>query len=328
MLVVWQQCSHLNLYVLRPLWYCVFILIHFQVVQSYTTPPGTSLARHLSASHLSHQLSHLKSCRPFSTSQSNSIRWLKNLIANIDPSVPETTAKQSICEAIDTFLRERFTVADRVIADAAAAQIKDGDVILTYAKSAVVHATLLAAQQSGTRFRVVIVDSRPLFEGRHFARALVAAGIPVTYSLITALSHAARGATRCLLGAHAVLGNGRIYSRTGTALVAMTAKSENIPVVVCAESVKFTERVALDAIVLNELAPEEELTGSDEARMDGDGKLPTLDQWRNLDGLQVLNLMYDVTPAEYVDEIVTELGALPPSAAPAVQRISAVGGME
>lgn len=242
--------------------------------------------------------------------------------------MPEPTAKSSICTAIDNFLHERFTIADRVIAAAtAASHIQAGDVIITFAKSAVVHAALLAARDEGTSFRVVVVDARPLHEGRALARALAEDGLDVSYCLITALSHAVRGATRCILGAHAVLGNGAVYSRIGTALVALAARAANVPVVVCAESVKFTEKSALDGIIGNELAPEEELTGYASATVGSESNSPALGQWRDLEGLQVLNMLYDVTPAEYIDEIVTELGAIPPGAAPAVQRITAVGGM-
>lgn len=328
------------------------------MIQSYTTPHGTSLPRHLSSHHLSPQLAHLKSHRPFSTSQANSIRWLKNLIANIDPSVAETTAKQSLCSAIDTFVHERFVVADHIIADAAADRIQDGDVILTFAKSAVVTRALQNAARGsdgkkGKRFRVVVVDSRPLFEGRHLARTLKEEeGIDVTYCYVSALSHAVKGATKCILGAHAILGNGRLYSRVGSALVAMSAKERNIPVYVCAETVKFTERVALDSIAVNELAPPEELIaaaaevisvvtptplafGGDKSKATSGDKtkdtpdaalametLEALGRWRETPNLYVLNPLYDVTPAEYIDSIITELGSLPPSSAPAVQRIS------
>jgi len=324
-----------------------------QVIQSYTTPHGTSLPRHLSSHHLSPQLAHLKSHRPFSTSQANSIRWLKNLIANIDPSVPETTAKQSLCDAIDTFVRERFVIADHVIADAVADRIQDGDVILTFAKSAVVTRALQTAARGNVHagkkpkhFRVIVVDSRPLFEGRHLARTLKEEeNIEVGYCYVSALTHAVKDATKCILGAHAVLGNGRLYSRIGSALVAMSAKERNVPVYVCAETVKFTERVALDSIAGNELAPPEELvaatsgvvtstspstpaTGAEKAKEAQDAASVTaesqgvLSKWRETPNLFVLNPLYDVTPAEYIDSIITELGSLPPCSAPVVQRIS------
>lgn len=224
-------------------------------------------------------------------------------------------------------------MADRLISSHAAARIHDGDVVLTYAKSAVVQQTLLKAHRSGTRFRVVVVDSRPLFEGKNLASVLADAGMDVSYCLTPGLAHAAMDATLCILGAHAVLGNGRVYSRVGTALVAMAAKERDIPVLVCAESVKFTERVALDSVVVNELAPEDELViPGDEGDMPvvgatGDegpaAEVASLKGWRDKEGLQLLNVMYDVTPAEFVDLLITEHCSLPPSSAPQVQRMSA-----
>lgn len=316
---------------------CAAMLLALKaVVQSYSTPPGTSLPRHLSSSHLSPQLNYLKSCRPFSISQANAIRWLKNVIATLDPSAPESSAKQDICAAIDTFISERLTVADQVIADAAATHIRDGDVVLTFAKSAVVTQALLAARKAGREFRVVVVDSRPLFEGKNTARVLSQAGIDVTYTLLAGLGHAVRGVTRCFLGAHAVLGNGRLYSRAGTALVAMMAKRAGAPVIVCAESIKFTDRVALDSLAMNELGPEEDLLLVDSDLDDGFSSMDTamtddrfqdqvqsLQGWREREHLQILNPLYDVTPAEFIAVVITELGSLPATSAPVVQRISA-----
>lgn len=47
--------------------------------------------------------------------------------------------------------------------------------------------------------------------------------------------------------------------------------------------------------------------------------------WRDKENLQVLHIMYDVLPPEYVDMIVTEHGCLPPGCAPIVGRMN-VGG--
>lgn len=353
-----------------------------QVIQSYSTPAGTSLPRHLASHHLSPQLAHLKSSRPFSTAQANTIRWLKNRIAVIDPSIPEIVAKESLCDAIDNFIRERFINADKTIAKLAAARIKNGDVILTYAKSAVVtRAFLLAARGTPTkpakRFRVVIIDSRPLNEGLALRRALhEEPNIDVSYYLTSALAHAAGMATQCMLGAHAVLGNGRLYSRIGSALVAMSAHHRRIPVYVLAETIKFSERIALDAIVANELAPAEELiptvipvpsetlapstppssrpgTPDDKdalkvskgPKVDKSEKKDTpqddddldpaaaaasedpspfdeLGNWRETPNLYVLNPLYDVTPAEYITLIITEMGILPPASSPVLHRSS------
>lgn len=331
-----------------------------QVIKSYTTPPSNSLARHLTK-HLSDQISYLNSCRPLSISQGNAIRALKLQISTIDPSVPEPDAKLLLTEFIDGFIREKITLADTVIASAAAEKISDGDVVVTFAKSSIVEKTLLQAHRQGKRFRTICIDSRPLFEGKNLARSLAEEGLEVTYTLTHGISHAVKDATKVFLGAHAMMGNGRLYSRVGTALVAMMAKDRgDVPVIVCCETVKFTDKVALDSIVSNEIAPSDELVedeppetvtategatgtsagttktgkgdgggkkGKDGEGVDGDGEgagqgQNPLKKWRDTPNLQLLNLMYDVTPAEYVDMVITEMGSLPPSAVPVVHRMS------
>lgn len=335
------------------------------MVEAYTTPLGTSLSRHLTT-HLSHQITYLSTCRPLSISQGNAIRALKLAIASIDPSVPEADAKESLREFIDSFIREKITVADQVIAGSAVQKVQDGDLIVTFAGSSIVKQTLLNAHKEGKKFRVSIIDSRPLFEGKNLARALANAGLDVQYSLMNGISHAIKDATKVFLGAHAMTSNGRLYSRVGTALVAMSAKERaggvEVPVIVCCETVKFTDRVALDSIVVNEIADADEMVStqppqqvtelpdpaaaavaaaasSSEPKKGGkQQQTPTpspmepnpalknasspLKDWRDTPNLQLLNIMYDVTPAEYVDMVVTEMGSLPPSAVPIVHRMS------
>ncbi|KAJ5690089.1 translation initiation factor eIF-2B subunit delta [Penicillium macrosclerotiorum] len=339
---------------------CVATMLAFKrVVESYATPLGTSLSRHLTT-HLSHQITYLSTCRPLSISQGNAIRALKLAISSVDPSTPEASAKATLCEFIDSFIREKITVADEVIAQSAAQKIQDGDVIVTFAGSSIVKQTLIKAHKQGKRFRVSIIDSRPLFEGKNLARALASVGLDIQYSLVHGISHAIKDATKVFLGAHAMTSNGRLYSRVGTALVAMSAKERaggvEVPVIVCCETVKFTDRVALDSIVVNEIADADELVSSvlpqqvtglpDPAahtpapadnKKGGKGAAlaPTPDpsasrnastsplaKWKDTPNLQLLNIMYDVTPAEYVDMVVTEMGSLPPSAVPIVHRMS------
>lgn len=241
----------------------------------------------------------------------NAVRWLKLEISKIDPSTPDAEAKATLCEAIDIFIRERVTFADQVIADSAADKIKDGDVIMTYAKSSIVQRALVKAHEDGKKFRVIIVDSRPLHEGKHLAASLVVLGMDVKYCLINGLSHNVQDATKVFLGAHAMMSNGRLFSRVGTALVAMEAFETDKPVLVLCETIKFTERVALDSIVHNEIAPADELV------------IPggSLEKWKDMKKLQLCNPMYDVTPAEYIHMIVTESGNVPPTSVPVLHRL-------
>ena len=294
---------------------CVSTLLAFkEVINSYSTPLGTSLPRHLTT-HLSSQIDYLVSCRPLSISMGNAIRWLKLKISHIDPDYPEAKARSDLCSAIDNFIRERITVADQVIADSAGSKIQDGDVVLTYAKSSTVESTLVKAHRQQKKIKVIVVDSRPLYEGRTFAKTLADRGIEVQYALTHSLSHVIKDATKVFLGAHAMMSNGHLYSRVGTAMVALMAKDLDIPVIVCCESIKFTDRVALDSIVTNEIAPPDELLILSD-------KTSALSKWSDTPNLQFLNLMYDLTPAEYIHMIITEYGSLPPSSVPVVHRLS------
>ncbi|KAL8736554.1 MAG: hypothetical protein Q9181_002382 [Wetmoreana brouardii] len=297
---------------------CVSTLLVFKrVINAYSTPPGTSLPRHLTL-HLSTQIDYLVSCRPLSISMGNAIRWLKMAISTIDPDTPESKAKSELCSGIDNFIRERITVAGQAIASSACSKIQDGDVILTFAKSSIVERTLAEAYRQGKKFRVIVIDSRPLLEGRNLAIALADLGLEVQYAFTHSLNHVIQNATKVFLGAHAMMSNGRLYSRIGTASVAMTAKDSDIPVIVLCESVKFTDRVALDSIAFNEVAPPDEL-GSLATRSKREGSDEKILEPPNL---QVLNLMYDLTPAEYINMVITEYGTLPPSSVPVVHRLS------
>lgn len=250
-----------------------------------------------------------------STSMGNAIRWLKLEINNVDIETPEERAKAELCDSIDNFIQERITAANEVIAKEAAKKIVDGDVILTYAKSHVVQQALLQAHQYGTRFQVIVVDSRPLFEGKNLVKSLAAAGLEVQYSLTHAVSHLIKDATKVFLGAHSMLSNGRLYSRVGTAMVAMMAKDSDKPVIVLCQSIKFTDKVALDSIVTNELLPPDELTFKNDRKS-------SLNEWKDLPNLQLLDLMYDVAPADYIGMVITEYGSLPPSSVPGIHRLS------
>ncbi|KAF7353017.1 hypothetical protein MVEN_01269300 [Mycena venus] len=150
---------------------CIATLNAFKtVIQDYITPPNNTLSRHL-MTHLSPQITHLVSARPMSVTMGNAIRQLKLEISGSDIDMPEQDAKDLLCQKIDDYIRDRIIIADEVIQDLACKKIKDGDVILTYARSSIVEKVLLAAYKQGKRFSVIVVDSRPLLEGKALLQA-------------------------------------------------------------------------------------------------------------------------------------------------------------
>ncbi|XP_023767058.1 uncharacterized protein LOC111915648 isoform X2 [Lactuca sativa] len=293
---------------------CIAMLQAFQkVIEDYTTPPEKILTRDLT-SKLNSSVSFLIECRPLSISMGNAIRFLKARITKIPLTQTESEAKISLCSDIDRYINEKIVLADKVIVGHAVTKIRDGDVLLTYGSSSLIEMVLLHAHELRRQFRVVIVDSRPNLEGRVLLRKLVEKGLSCTYTHINAVSYIMHEVTRVFVGAASVLANGTIYSTVGTACIAMVAHAYHVPVLVCCESYKFHERVQLDSICSNELG-DPDVIAKVPGRRDN-----CLDDWASKEGLQLLNLAYDVTPADYVSMIVTEHGMIPPTSVPVIVR--------
>lgn len=232
---------------------CIAMLQAFQeAVADYSTPPEKTLTRDLTAK-ISSYVSFLNECRPISISMGNAIRFIKGRIAKIPFSISESEAKAAIELDIDRFINEKIILADNVIVKHAVTKIRDGDVLLTFGAPTAVEMILLHAHELGKQFRVVVVDSRPKLEGQLLLRRLVGRGLNCTYTHINAISYIMHEVSRVFLGASSILNNGTIYSRVGTACIAMVAHAFSVPVLVCCEAYKFNERVQLDSICSNEL---------------------------------------------------------------------------
>ncbi|KAK3146623.1 hypothetical protein QOZ80_3BG0269100 [Eleusine coracana subsp. coracana] len=294
---------------------CMAMLLAFrEAIKDYTTPPNKTLSRDLTAK-ISSYVSFLIECRPLSISMGNAIRFLKNRIAKLPHAFSESEAKTSLQSDIDRFISEKIVLADKAIVSHAITKVRDNDVLLTYGSSSVVEMILNHAHELGRKFRVIVVDSRPKLEGQGLLRRLVAKGIDCTYTHINAISYIMHEVTRVFLGASSVLSNGTVYSRVGTASVAMVAHAFGIPVLVCCEAYKFHERVQLDSICANELGDPDVIL-----KVPGKADLDHLKDWADNANLQLLNLTYDATPSDYVSMIITDYGMLPPTSVPVIVR--------
>ena len=76
----------------------------------------------------------------------------------------------------------------------------------------------------------------------------------------------------------------------------------------CCESYKISNRVQLESFTGNELG-----NPDDVANIGYGQKSYWLDGWGQEKLLKLLNLIYDLTPSEFVSGIITELGILPPT---------------
>ncbi|PIA16647.1 translation initiation factor eIF-2B delta subunit [Coemansia reversa NRRL 1564] len=303
------------------------MLAFIDVIADYTTPPHTTLVYHLTG-YLSPQINFLVHQRPMCIGMANAIRWLKSEIIHTSHDLKEDEAKSQLISKIDGYIKERITAAGDIIADAGAQKIQDGDVVLTFGASSAVQNLLITARKNGRRFHVIVIDSRPEHEGRGLVRRLSKGGNTtglsdgVTYASLTALSLLMRDASKVFLGAEAFFANGNMLSRAGTAMVALSAHSCHVPVIVTCETYKFNERIQLDAVVNNELGVPDALIDMSSEAMAQDrlNKVCPLNDWRANQRLRLLNLTQDVTPPEFVSVIITEVGLIPTTSIPVVLR--------
>uniref|UniRef100_K7F8W7 Translation initiation factor eIF2B subunit delta n=1 Tax=Pelodiscus sinensis TaxID=13735 RepID=K7F8W7_PELSI len=254
-------------------------------------------------------------CPQLSGSPAPTGSFLQKEISGLSSTLREEEAKGKLQESIDKYVREKIQLAAEAISKYAFEKISDGDVILVYGCSSLVNRTLCDAHTKRA-FRVIVVDSRPRLEGRDTLRRLVREGIRCTYVMITAISYVLPEVSKVLLGAHALLANGSVMSRVGTSQIALVSKAYNVPVLVCCETYKFCERVQTDSFVSNELDdPDDLILPRKGAQLGG---------WKENTSLRLLNLVYDVTPPELVDLVITDLGMIPCTSVPVVLRVKNV----
>jgi len=273
---------------------CVAMLHIFkQVIEDFVPPQEKDFSRKALLSHLNHQIAYLIYCRDKSIGMSTAIMYLKKRVTDLKEGLSSSDAIKELIDAINEFQESRIRMADMIIAESGSKLISNSDevtdVIMTFAASHVIEMMLKKAFDDGKKFRVVIVDSRPKFEGRALLARLTKYGIDCGYVMLTALNYVLKSVTKVFLGAAGLLSNGSVMSRLGTAVVAMMASNEDIPVIVCCETYKFCERVQLDSICSNQLGNPEELVATKAREAGGAGD--TLADWESISSLRLLNLV-------------------------------------
>jgi len=184
--------------------------------------------------------------------------------------------------------------------------IRDNMVLLLHGHSRVVVNLLLHAAKT-KHFRVIVLEGGPQKEGVKVAKKLLAAGIPVTMTLDSAVGYIMEQVDLVLVGAEAVVENGGIINKVGTNTVGVVAKAYKKPLYACVESYKFSRIFPLSQkdLPLAKLAVPR-LRSWTLAHGDEPVELPG--------GLEVDNPSVDYTPPQYISYLLTDLGVFTPSA--------------
>jgi len=205
-------------------------------------------------------------------------------------------------------IHEEDAAQCRRMGELGAELLRDGMTVLTHCNAGALAtggmgtalAPIYVAAEGGKRVHVYADETRPLLQGaRLTAWELAEAGIDVT--LITdsmAASVMAQGKIDAVfVGSDRIARNGDVCNKIGTYGVAVLARQHQIPFYVVAPLSTFDPEIATGAEIPIEERPAEEVTS-----WAGTPTAPA--------GVHVYNPAFDVTPAELVTAIITEVGRI------------------
>ena len=241
---------------------------------------------------------YLVATRPTAVSLPNAVRYV--LINGLSSGSDDVgILKARVVRSAEKFISDAED-ALRKIGDFGANRIVSGDKILTICNSNAAIEVLKRAHQQGKEMEVYAMETRPRFQGRITAKALSAEGIDVNIAVDSAARHFMKDMDHVIVGADAVSSNGAVVNKIGTSTIALAAHEARVRMMVAAETFKFHpdtivgELVQIEERSPTEVIPEELLSGFGSVR--------------------IRNPVFDITPAEYIDIIVTERGIIPPQA--------------
>ena len=209
-------------------------------------------------------------------------------------------ARKSLINNAESFI-DSSEKAVKHIAEIGARHIKDGDTILTHCNSEVAIDCIVEAHNQGKRFEVFATEVRPRNQGHITIKTLNDAGIKTSFIVDSAARYFMKEISLVITGSDAITVNGAVVNKIGTSQIALCAHEAGIPFIVAAETYKFAPKtITGEMIQIEERDPSEVL---DDATA---SKMPYV---------TVRNPAFDVTPADYVDLIITEQGAIPPEMA-------------
>ena len=203
--------------------------------------------------------------------------------------------REQLLGAISHFIDDKIDDVFKFIADAAAGTISDGDVVMTYGWSSIICRALRRAMKQGKKFRVVVVDARPNFDSRRLIEEI--RPLDVTYVLISGLSYVMPEVKKVLIEPYGILSNNTAVTPIGTSMVSMVAHEFRVPVIFVCGSYRFGTDVRIDSLTKNEVLSPDLVEPAPKA-----GIKPDQDYFA---------LTCDVTPGEYVDMVISELGNIP-----------------
>ncbi len=233
---------------------------------------------------------YLLSTRPTAVSLKNAVYFVLNRMRG--ESVDEL--RESLIKNAEEFIKRSEEALD-IIGKYGAGRIPDGATILTHCNSSAAIQCIIQAHREGKNIRVFNTETRPWFQGHITARTLAKEGIEVTMIVDSAVRYFMREVDIVVVGADTIASNGAVINKIGTSQIALAAHEARVPFIVCAETYKFSPETVIGKLVKIEERDPREIANPED-----------------FPGVKFRNPVFDATPPEYIDAIITEIGVISP----------------
>lgn len=239
----------------------------------------------------------LLATRPTAVSLPNAVNIVMKGVRNAN-SIAE--AREALRLSCIEFIRDSKEALTK-IAEIGARHIPEDAVIMTHCNSQAAIECIIEAHRQGKVREVYATEVRPRNQGLLTIRALNDAGIKTNFIVDSAARFYMKKVDLFITGTDAVTVNGAVVNKIGTSQIALAAREARVPMMVAAETFKFAPRTIAGELIRIEERDTAEVLNPDIAG--------------NLENVTVRNPAFDVTPASFVDLIITEKGAIPPEMA-------------
>ena len=223
-------------------------------------------------------------------------RVMGRMEADVDAGVAVGEVKKGGMEAVDEFLDWANRSLGKV-AEYGAELIKDGDIVFTYSMSSTVWKIFRIAKSQGKSFEVIVTESRPANEGLWTVDEMLKLDVPISVSVDACIGELVPQSDIVFVGADAISSHGVSLCKVGSYPTALIAKAHGVPFYVAADTLKFDTTSLLGLSPKIDPIHRHEVIGE---------KYPQ--------EVKVVGRIFDQTPAELVNAVITEIGLLHPTA--------------
>jgi translation initiation factor eIF-2B subunit delta len=230
-------------------------------------------------------------CRA-STSHASLHNTQNEIVTSVTDAVPDTVAEaQAETERAIERVIDAVESGKRKAAKEAAAQLSDGETLLTHDYSTTVLSAIERATEEGKEFTVYVTEARPRFFGRKMARHLSKFETIETHLVVdSANGHYLPDCDRVVVGMDCIVED-MLYNRVGTYPMATAAADVGVPLTVIGSAAKIIDRAF---VFENEYRIASEVMAEP------------------ADGFIIDNPSYDATPTRLIDSVITDEGPRDP----------------